>query len=275
MNFIPADFVTLRRVIFGTAVLVMTVSCAGPKGASQASSPETFNLSEPELKQRFPQMKKIGVVELSGARIKTRPYGNSADQAYVATGGALLIKKVQSPIYAQAPEITVTPDAAILRGRQALVRQDDRLISGEGDETEITIDGTEVKIQGPHLIRNTKTGRSQLIGRVAVEPTPAPVEIAPVPAPVVPAPVVPAPVITPEPVVVKAAPKKAAPKSVRKPAPTTAAAPAPQKPAPAAKPVAPKPASVVAKPAPAPKPAAKPAAPDRKELLNLMRDPTE
>lgn len=273
MNFNPADFVTLRRVIFGAAVLVMTVSCAGPQGATQASSPETFDLSDSERKQRFPQVKNIGVVELSGARIKARPHGNSTDEEYVATGGALLIKKVQSPIYAQAPEIIVTPDVAILRGRQALVRQDDRLISGEGDETEITIDGTQVKIQGPHYIRNTKTGRSQLIGRVAQAPTltpTAPVQAAPEPE------IVQAPPVAPEPAVIKVAPKKATPKAK---AATVAAAPAPKKPSPVAQPAAPKPAPVAVKSAPAPKsaptPTPKPAAPDRKELLNLMRDPTE
>ncbi|WP_133797332.1 hypothetical protein [Prosthecobacter fusiformis] len=291
MIFISADVVALSRAVLCAAVVASVVSCAGPQKVTEADA-ALFDLPLAERKARFPQVQNVGVVELSGARMKTRAFKGAADEKeYLATGGALLVKKVDPPILAQAPEILVTPDAAILKGRQAMVKHEGRLITGGADSTEIVIDGTQVNIEGPHSIRNLTTGKTILIG--AVQP---PVEK---PAPQTP-PAQPEVKIEPKPVVkaVAAAPEvksvsKPEAKSKSKPQskpvavtpektkPAPAATPAPT---PVAKPPVVRSAPVVAVSKPVSKPAATPPAKpvskpapqvDRKELLNLMREPSE
>jgi hypothetical protein len=246
MNYHFADAMALSRAVLSFTTLSLVLSCSSPKNTAPPDA-TVFNLSEAERRSRFPQSQNIGVVELSGARVKARPYSRAKDEKeFLATGGALLVKKVDPPILASAPEILVTPDAAILSGRQAMVRDGDRLLLAEGDETEFVIDGVAVKISGPYLTRNVKTGKTALIAsapatKVASASKPAkkqpqvskPVVTAPKPPLETPRPV-------PAPPVVKAKPKPAA-----RPAPVPVAAPVP--------------APTV----------------DRKELLNLMREPTE
>lgn len=273
MNRFSVEVVSVSRTVFGAGLLLLA-SCASPAGKVSVAEPGVFDLSPAELRARYPQVQKIGVVELSGSRIKARAFpGGTNEVEYLASGGAMLVKQLQSPIQAHAPEILVTPEAAVLKGRQAIVRQDGRVITGEGDGTRITIDGAQVKIEGPHSIRNLATGKVSLMagaqGAAAEEAAPdKPAE--------------------PE---IEAAPKvKTLPKRVKKtealapavmspkprpsPAPVVAVAPTPKSPAPAKS--APPKAAVKPAAKPTPKPAVKPAPKaDRKELLNLMREPSE
>ena len=233
-------------------------------------------MSERARRSHFPKVQNIGVVELSGSRIQARPFKKANDeQEYLATGGALLVKRLESPIYAQASEILVTPEAAEVLGK-SVVKKDGRLIIGESDETKIVIDGTQVKVEGPHSIREISSGVTKSVVS-APKPEVAPVKVKAEPAPkVVAAPKAAKPEVkkvvkaTPPPVVPAAAPiKKAAEAPVKKPAE------APVVKAPVAKPT-PKP---VAKPAvkPEPKPVAKPEPKpvDREKLRGLMREPSD
>lgn len=260
MNFLSVDIVVLSRAVLGVSALSLMMACSSKE--VKMTGPEVFSLSASQQKSRFPQVQNIGVVELSGARIKTRAFEGAADEKeYLATGGAMLLKRVESPIQAHAPEILVTPDAAILRGRQAMVKQGDRLITAGGDDTQFTIDGVDINIQGPHIIRNMTTGKVSFLGGA----------MAPVEAPKV-VPAKPQPVVAARPPVKKPAIAMTSPAPPKKVAAVPPKVTAPARPAPAPKPqVAP-----VVKPAP--KPVAAPApAPEvnRKELLNLMREPAE
>jgi len=228
MNFLFADIGALSRASLGLACLVLAACSTG----TQVADPEVFELTEGALRKRFPKMQKIGVVELSGARIKDRAFSeDSGEREYLATGGALLIKRTESPILAQAPEILVTPEAAVLRGKQAMVKRNGQLIRGEDDETEFVIDGTQVKIQGPHSILTPETGNRKSAS-VAEEPRPESKRVS-------------------------------AKKEERSTKPAIN-----QVVKPSAKPTL----SPAIKPSPSIKPAPKI---DRKELLNLMREPSE
>ncbi|MES2736957.1 MAG: hypothetical protein V4672_11600 [Verrucomicrobiota bacterium] len=258
MNFSSVDVVALSRAVLAAAAASVVVACTAPQ-ASSVPDAEVFQLSEAQMRARFPKVQNIGVVELSGAKIKSRPASSgAADLEYLASGGAMLVKKVESPIFAQAPEILVTPEAAILRGSQAMVKHNGRLITSEGDSTKITIDGTQVKVDGPHIIRDLASGKTTLMGG-ATAPVAAPPQQTPAVA-----------------TVTKPAPKPVE-KPVVRPAPPAAVKPSVPAVAAVSKPVAAKPKP---RPAPAPKVVAKPAAKpapqvDRKELLNLMRAPSE
>ncbi|MEN3942138.1 hypothetical protein WJU23_12650 [Prosthecobacter sp. SYSU 5D2] len=246
MNFHFVDAVALRRAGLSFVTMSLMLSCSSSKSVERADE-SVFTLSAAERKGRFSQSQNIGVVELSGARIKARPYDKAKDETeYLATGGAMLVKRVEPPILASASEILVTPEAAILSGRQAMVKDGNRLILAEGDETEFVIDGVEVKISGPHLIRDVKTGKVSLKSRAPA----ASVAVAP------------------------ALPKKAAPGKSMAAAPAASLeakkAPVPSPAAVAQKPVA----QSKPKPKPVTLPKSEPAV-DRKELLNLMREPSE
>jgi len=118
MNFHFVDAVALTRAGLSFATLSLMLSCSSPKSVERADE-SVFTLSAAERKDRFSQSQNIGVVELSGARVKARPYDGARDETeYLATGGALLVKKVEPPIQASAPEILVTPEAATAEGRQ-------------------------------------------------------------------------------------------------------------------------------------------------------------
>jgi hypothetical protein len=259
MNFSSVDVVALSRAVLAAAAASVVVACTAPQ-ASSGPDAEVFQLSETQMRARFPKVQNIGVVELSGAKIKSRPASSgTADLEYLASGGAMLVKKLESPILAQAPEILVTPEAAILQGSQAMVKHNGRLITSEGDSTKITIDGTQVKVNGPHIIRDLASGKTTLMGGATASVVEPPQESA----------------------VATAAVAKTAPQPVEKPvvrpAPPVAVKPSAPAVAAVSKPVTAKPKP---RPAPAPKVVAKPTAKpapqvDRKELLNLMRAPTE
>ncbi|HEY1085019.1 MAG TPA: hypothetical protein VGE29_22340 [Prosthecobacter sp.] len=277
MKFPPMLVVARSRAVVGALALSLwAVSCAAPKSGG-AGDRAVFDLSETQRRSRFPKVQNIGVVELSAARIAVRPHGKAKDeQAYAASGGAYLVKKVDSPILATAPEILVTPDSAILKGPQARVLKNGQVYIAETVDSVITIDGTQVNVSGPHRIESLETWKKQpVLVAPPAPPAPAPAVIQasaqPVAAtasrtkktPEVKAAATPAVVAEKE----KNVPVKPAPQPVK-----TVAAPVVKK-APAKPVVASKPAQ---KPAPAPKPAARPVEKvDRKELLNLMRAPSD
>ena len=241
MNLSFANVVALSRALLSLSAVSLLLSCATPQTPAVATS-DIFDLTEEQRLSRFPKVQKIGVVDLSGSQIKTRPFSGAKDEKeYLATGGALLVKHLKAPIEAYAPEILVTPEAAILRGLQASVRQSGRLITAESEETEFIIDGEQVKINGPHIIRNQGEAKISLVAGAAKKLETATPKVAPKKT------TVPAQVITRP-----------------QPSPTSEVVAAPKK-------------SVVKQAAkPATKPVVKSAAPvDRKELLNLMREPSE
>ena len=279
MTFQFVDAVAFSRAVFYSSLLSLA-ACSSPTLTmpEPGQEPEAFSMSERARRSHFPKVQNIGVVELSGSRIQARPFKKANDeQEYLATGGALLVKRLESPIYAQAPEILVTPDAAEVLGK-SVVKKDGRLIIGESDETKIVIDGTQVKVEGPHSIREISSGVTKSVVS-APKPEEAPVKVKAEPAPkVVAAPkpsakpevkkVVKA---TPPPAVPAAAPiKKAAEAPVKKPA-----AEAPVVKAPVAKPEVKPVAKSAVKPEPKPvaKPEPKPV--DREKLRGLMREPSD
>ena len=268
MNFSFADFGVLSRTMLGLTALAMAACTSSP----YVSDSKVFDASPSVKRARFPKVQKIGVVELSGARITSRAYQGSADQLeYIASGGALLEKRMDSPIWAQAEEILVTPDAAILKGRQAMVKKAGQLYKAEAESTEFVIDGTQVKVEGPHSIQDLGSEETKMVGVAA--PLPAPsvpekpakteVKKAPPSKPIAEKPTVkpaPAPVVATKPKETKPGPQT---KPEQKP--TLSATPKPKPPAASA----PKPTTPT-------KPAAKPEPKvNRQELLNLMREPSE
>jgi hypothetical protein len=221
-----------------------------------APAPPDFKLSAEALSQKYPVMRKTGAVSLYAQKIETTrdEWGR---ESHLATGGSLLVKATHPPIMAQASVISITPEYSEARGK-ATVKRNDRLYIGQDDATTIRIDGTEITLNGPVIIRE-----------VAAED---------------------APPKTPETEKPQAeAPKKEAPKA---PQPAAPPEPAKKKPKTAAKPKAestqpakttPQPAAKLSNSPPTakpnhPTPAAKPkeAAPvDRNRLLKLMREPTD
>lgn len=251
MNFYFVDVVTMFRVALAVCSASFIAACSAPQ-TSAVADPEVFNWNESQLRSRFPKVQNIGVVQLSGRNLKARK-SEVGDLEYLASGGAWLLKKVQPPILAQAPEIKVTPDAAILRGSQAMVKHDGRLITSESASTEITIDGVQVKVDGPHLIRDLSTGKiTPMAGATAPVAVPAEaVETKVVNKPISKA---------PEKPLVRSVTKPL--DAVKVPVATTVSKTVPQK-------------ANKRQPSNS-QPAVKSTPPvDRKELLNLMREPTE
>lgn len=266
---------------FGLAMVaasaLMSCTSSSSRSASQGLDPDVFALSDQARRSRFPQSQRIGVVELSGRRVQERAFKGSADEKeYLATGGAFLVKRLDRPVYASGDQILVTPEAATIRGPRAMVQQaDGRIWVADTVDSQIIIDGTQIRAEGPHRIETAASLKASLAA-----PAPAPV--------VAPAAQAPAPVVAVKKEVEKTAP--VAPAPAPKPAPAKVAVAAPKLQAQAALPksVNAAPAKPKSKPKPAAtataarapsasKPAAAAPAPkvDRKELLNLMRDPTE
>lgn len=265
MNFLSSDLRVLSRSVLGLTALVMTACSSGP----HISDPKVFDLSTSARRAHFPRVQNIGVLELSGSRITSRPFQGSLDQVeYVATGGAMIEKRLTPPIFAQGEEILVTPDAAIISGQQAMVKKGSQLLKAESSSSRFIIDGTQVKTEGPHSIQDLVNGKTTFIGT-----PPRPASIAAQPEfPQSPAskPAVSEAPKKPQPAAPNVATETAKPKPQAQPKPT---------PTPAAKPkVVQAPAKPVTSPATAPKtqPSPKPApAADRQKLLNLMREPSE
>ncbi|MBB5038331.1 hypothetical protein [Prosthecobacter dejongeii] len=251
MNLYFVDVVTRFRFALAICSASLIAACSAPQ-KSAVADPEVFNWSESQLRSRFPKAQNIGVVQLSGRKLKSQT-SDTGDVEYLASGGALLVKKVEPPILAQASEIKVTPDAAILRGNQAMVKHNGRLITSESASTEITIDGVQVKVEGPHFIRDLATGKiTPMAGATA--------PIAAIPE-AVKAKIVNKPI--------SQAPAKPLVRSVTVPLDAVKV----PVPTPVSKTVAQK---TNKRPLTNSQPTAKPTPPvDRKELLNLMRAPTE
>lgn len=231
---------TLLRLVSLTAALSLS-SCLV---TSTAPRPADFKLSEAALSQKYPVVRRTGVVRLYAQNIATTrdQWGRETHQA---TGGALLVKGTTPPIFAEAPSISLTPDYSEAFGRST-VQKNDRLFIGQADSTTIRIDGAEIIPQGPVLIR-------AVAPEAAASPAPAPTPAA------APAPAADAPKTTPLP----AQPEP--PQTIAKPRPRskpTQKAATPAKPsAPATKPAAPKPEETPAL--------------NTSPLLNLLREPTE
>ena len=149
------------------------------------------------------------------------------------------------PIYALAPDISITPEFTEVLGKST-VKKNDRLYIGQDDSTKIRIEGSTIKPEGSHVIRGVaaeeetapraKTAAPESVStQTALTPTfhrkktPAPIQVE-------------QPVEPREPVETKPISKP----KIKRPAP--------------------------AKPPSKPKEA--PAA-DRTRLLNLMREPTD
>lgn len=264
---------------FGLAMVaasaLMSCTSSSSRSASQGLDPDVFALSDQARRSRFPQSQRIGVVELSGRRVQERAFKGSADEKeYVATGGAFLVKRLDRPVYASGDQILVTPEAATIRGPRAMVQQaDGRIWVADTVDSQIIIDGTQIRAEGPHRIETAASLKASLAA-------PAPVAA--------PAAQAPAPVVAVKKEVEKTAPVVQAPPPKPAPAKVAVAAPKPQAQTTPVTPVKAAPAKPKSKPKPAAtatasrapaasKPAAAAPAPkvDRKELLNLMRDPTE
>lgn len=281
MNFLFDDVVVRSRTVFSLVALSMMVSCAGPRKV-MPEGPEVFELSQADQRARFPKIQNIGVVQLSGARLTERPFEGGADREYVATGGAgaLLVKKVDPPIQAYGPEITVTPDLAMVSGK-GVVKQGDRLFIGDSETSRIVIDGVMVTAEGPHRVQTVaawkqeKAAATATVQLAAVTPK---IEVPePVPASESESPAAPKVISKPKKVILANKPKKESPPVSVSPAPVVSA-PKKTPPAPVKKTVTESPRKVTppatAKVAPKPVPAPAPAA-DRSQLLNLMREPKE
>jgi hypothetical protein len=209
-----------------------------------APAPADFKLSDEALRLKYPAMRKTGAVSLYAQKIQTTrdEWGR---ESHLATGGSLLVKTTHPPIMAQAAVISITPDYSEARGK-ATVQKADRLYIGEDEATTIRIDGTEITLDGPVIIREVaseddppkKPEAKKTVEDAPKKETPA---------------------ATPPPPKHETAKEK--PKTASKPKAESSAPP-----------------TMTTPPQPTTPPAAKPkAAPpvDRKRLLNLMREPTE
>lgn len=224
---------TLFRIGLLAAVTSLS-SCSSIHIVTTAPEPEEFKLSAEALTQKYHAMRKTEDGRLYAQEILTTR-DEAGQKTFLASGGALLVKEAEPPILALAPSISITPEYAEARGK-ATVKRSDRLWIGKDDSTKIRIEGTEISLEGPVIIRAVAA---------ADDPPEKPeTEKAEEAAPA------------------KEKNKEDAPKAAPSP---PAPEPAKEKPAAAAKP---------SSPPPAPKPKAAPAV-DRARVLNLMREPTE
>lgn len=236
--------------------LLLSAACLVSCSTPTAPEPAEFSQSTQQLKRNYARQKQLGIASLHGAEI-TSTLDAQGQPAYLATGGAVLVKGSVPAITAKAPAILLTKDYAELRGR-SVVKKQGMLHTGDAAGSKIIIDGVFLRFEGPH---------SEKRPAAASEPEPGSgpgVVPASAPAPsLVPAPGRPTgsvmtrntgstvPKLSPPPArVVRAAPAKPAP---TKPKPATPKAPS-------------KPAA--ASPGPA-----KPAPLDRTKALQLMREP--
>lgn len=253
----------LRLALCGAALSLCSCSL------STAPEPSDFKLSADALSKQYRATRKTGSVRLYANEIQTTrdEWGR---ETHLASGGSVLVKDTTSPIWVQAPRITITPDFAEAHGK-GTVKKADRLYIGQDDSTTIRIDGAAIKPEGPYVIRAIAADKPAEVkaeepAKLVAEATPSVQEEPQTAEP-------------PPREVVKVKPPTA-PKPKAKPRASVAKSTPPAKPnAPADKPAAApaKPSQVAAKPS-SPPPAAKPAAApavDRSRLLNLMREPTE
>jgi len=248
-----------RLGILAAATLLSSCSLI----TTTAPAPADFKLSDEALRQKYPVMRKTGAVSLYGQKIETTrdEWGR---ESHLATGGSLLVKATHPPILAQAPVISITPEYSEARGK-ATVQKADRLYIAEDEATTIRINGTEIMLDGPVIIREVaseeeppkKPEAKKTEEDSAKKETPEATKPAP-----------------------KPEPAKEKPKTVTEDKPKTAtklkdesAPPAKTTPPQEAKASSPAP-KAKSTPAPKPKPKQEPAV-DRKRLLNLMREPTD
>lgn len=235
--------------------LSLSVSCLVSCSSPTAPEPAEFRLSAQQLQRDYARHQQMGIASLHAPQI-SRIQDAQGQTAYLATGGAVLVKSSLPLITAKAPEILLTNDYAELRGR-SVVKKAGLLYTGDADDSKITIDGVQLNFRGPHSVR-------QPVVAPDTKPQPAQEPVAAPPAPPASVPAVSAPsgrsVVSRN--TAPAAPSLTLPaKPVVRPAPVN---PVPVKPAPKA----------AIKPAAAPTPApAKPAPVDRARVLQLMREP--
>lgn len=244
-------------------------SCSHPL----APEPAEFKLTAESLSKQYPTWRETEAGRLYGGKILISR-DDEGGKTYEASGGALLVTKTEPPIRALAPSISVTADCAEAYGKST-IKKGDRLYLGEDESAKISIQGTEIRPEGAHVVRGIAeaeseppagTGSPETVDlTLALTPT---FGAAPAPTP----PLLPPPPTPPsEPVKVKPA-RAAPPKVVSSP---------PAKPRTvAAKPIdeAAKTGGLPVKPIPPippmPKVRETPAI-DRSKLLNLMREPTD
>jgi len=230
------------------------ISC---QSVSTAPEPAEFSLSSQELQKTYRSWRQVGIASLHAPHMATVKDAQGAT-AYLATGGAVLVKDSVPAISAKAPEILLTNDVAELRGK-SVVKKEGLLYTGDAEDSKIIIDGVFLSFEGPHSTKKLVAPEPESESVVAPRPTPASQ---------------PAPSLVPAPAgargsVITRNTGSAVPKLSPAPAPVVSAAPA--KPAPAKpKPTVPKAASQPVAPKPAP---TKPAPVDRAKVLQLMREP--
>ena len=229
------------------------ISC---QSVSTAPEPAEFSLSPQELQKAYRSWRQVGIASLHAPHMATVKDAQGAT-AYLATGGAVLVKDSVPAISAKAPEILLTNDMAELRGK-SVVKKEGLLYTGDADDSKIIIDGVFLSFEGPHSTRKPAEAREpESEPGVSPAPEPAP-SLAPAPG-------------RPSGSVINRNTGSTVPKLSPAPAPVARSAPsrhAPAKP----KPTAPKATSKPAAPTPVPTPA-KPAPLDRAKALQLMREP--
>jgi hypothetical protein len=248
----PASPLNVNMIYFRLGLCAATLgfsSCS----LSTAPEPPEFKLSAESLSKQYADSLTTDAGRLYAGKILTKR-DDEGRKFYIASDGALLMTTSKPPILALAPSILITPEFAEAKGK-ATVKKKGRLYIGEDDSTKIRIQGTDIKPEGPHVIRGIKA--DQLDPPAGPESAEAvDISLALTPSFAAAPPPAPLPEAVSEPVPVK-------PKSAVK-------AKAKARPA-AAKPSSPR-AAAQAKEAPAVAPAP---TVDRSRLLNLMRAPTD
>lgn len=134
-----------RLGIFAAAI------CLSSCTVSTAPEPAEFKLSAEALSKQYRATRKTGSVRLYAQEIQTTrdEWGR---ETHVASGGALLVKEAMTPIYAQAPSISITPEFSEVRG-QGTVKKGDRLYIGQDESAKIRIDGAAIVTEGAVMVR--------------------------------------------------------------------------------------------------------------------------
>ena len=220
---------------FRLSLLAAATTLSSCNIVTTAPAPSDFKLSEGALSLKYRTKVKMGDLRLYAKKIESSR-DESGHETHLGTGGALLVQDSEPPIQAQASSILITSEYSEARGK-AVVKRNDRLFIGEEDSANIRIEGTEITLEGPVIIREVAKEDEQ----PETAETKKSDEVAP-------------------------SPKKKEPKATP---PSPRPEPAKEKP----KAVSTPPAKT-SSPAPAAQP--KNEAPvDRKRLLNLLREPTD
>jgi len=141
---------TLFRIGLLAAVTSLN-SCSSIHIVTTAPEPEEFKLSAEALTQKYHAMRKTEDGRLYAQEIQTTR-DEAGQKTFLASGGAVLVKETEPPVLALAPSISITPEYAEARGK-ATVKRSDRLWIGKDDSTKIRIEGTEISLEGPVIIR--------------------------------------------------------------------------------------------------------------------------